>query len=446
MVHLLCGFAASLIVVALPISLVFFPKEYHPEGESEGGEYDVSPGPQLDATAGADGDQADLLPADRPNPPPAKKEKYWLLPWDFARKGTLSSVCQRGDSTEGKIFTTGLVIAEICVLLSRYTLIVYDRSCSGLSNEDVKLDVISTESFTDLALRVVWLIVPPVLMIITAAVPSNSFRTNAPNAAPTTTAGQAAGSGSSNDRNRVSVIHEEHTRSWSQALHRTVLAAMGLRLIFETRQLFEEGMDIPAVLFGVSDPLDEKELAFWVSAGDQQVVRRCTDPRARTFWIQAYRGYHLGRVVCLFLGWLFSLLFSVLVFTADRSADDHPDGVVAYLEGGRLVPHSASLILPRLAFTTEILAMLTVQVLPLWPVLLKVMRYFANVASWIPPLTPFATLREISYWFVALDLPKCGHYFDAQKNCEKPMDKISSYVAPTFNTSSVSWWEHSWIV
>ncbi|CAD7949306.1 unnamed protein product [Amoebophrya sp. A120] len=267
-VCLLSGFAAALIVVALPIRLVFFPREYCPEEESAGGE-DVTAGPQQEATALAGGEQADPLSADRLNPPSAKREKYWLLPWDFAEQGTLSSVCQRGDSTEGKIFIAGLVIAEICALLSRYTLIVYDHNCSGYDTVlETKLDVISTEHMIDLALRVVWLIVPSVLMIITAAVPSNSFRANAPNAAPTTTAGDSAGSGRSTVRTRVSAIHEEDTRIWSQALHTTVLAAVGLRLIFETRQVVRERVDISGALFGVSDPLDEQALHEWRTHGD----------------------------------------------------------------------------------------------------------------------------------------------------------------------------------
>eukprot|EP00926_Amoebophrya_sp_RCC4398_P018455 GSA120T00000581001.1 len=423
-VYLLSGFVASLIVVALPVRLVFFPREYsQAEVESEGGG-DVTPEPQQGATAvAAGGDQEDLLSADRPNPPPAKPEKYWLLPWDFARKGTLSSVCQRGDSTEGKIFTTGLVIAEICALLSHYTLIVYDRNCAGFFTIlDEELDSIVTERSIDLALRVVWLIVPPVLMIITAAVPSNSFKVHIPNAAPTATAGNAAGPGTSSaTRNRVTAIHEDDTRVWSQALHRTVLAAMGLRLIFETRQLFHEPCDISGALFGVSDPLDEQDLRFFVNFADQRVAARCKNEYIRSAWTQAYRGYYLGRVAWLFLGWAFSLLFLALSLAcelqdrhaADRSAEDRRHAA-AYLEDVRLVPQSASLILPRLSFVAEILAMLTVQALPFWPVLLKVVRH-GQGAVWNPPLTPLDVLLRVSLDHWREDASQCGHYFNTDK-------------------------------
>ncbi|CAD7934419.1 unnamed protein product [Amoebophrya sp. A120] len=435
-VYLLSGFAALLIVVALPVRLVFFPREYsqQEEVESEGGG-DVTPEPEQGATAVADGDQADLVSADRPKPPPAKPEKYWLLPWDFARKGTLSSVCQRGDSTEGKIFTTGLVIAEICALLSRYTLIVYDRSCAGFATVvDQELDSIGTERSIDLALRVVWLILPPLLMIITAAVPGNSFKVKGLDAAPTTTAGNAAGPGGSATRNRVTAIHEDDTRIWSQALHRSVLAAVGLRLIFETRQLFREPLDVSGVLFGVSDSLDldeQHDLHFWVDLSDQRVAARCGSDAHRAAWAQAYRGYYLGRVVWLFLGWAFSLLFLALSLACalqyrhaeDRSAKDRDRlHAAAYLEDVRLVPQSASLILPRLSFAAEILAMLTVQALPFWPVLLKVMRH-GQGATWNPPLTPLDVLLRVSFEHLSWrqNLSQCGHYFDTDKDCGNDM-------------------------
>ncbi|CAD7945114.1 unnamed protein product [Amoebophrya sp. A120] len=429
-VYLLSGFAASLIVVALPVRLVFFPREYSQEEvvEPEGGGDHVTPEPQQGATVVAGGDQADTLSADRPNPPPAKPEKYWLLPWDFARRGTLSSVCQRGDSTEGKIFTTGLVIAEICALLSHYTLILYDRTCSGFTTvADNDLDSINTERSIDLALRVVWLILPPVIMIITAAVPQNTFRAKAPNAAPTTTAGtKAAGSGNSATRNRVTTIHEDDTRIWSQALHQTVAAAVLLRLIFETRQLFHEPLDISGVLFGVSsDPLDEPTDLFFVNVSDQRVSVRCKSEFHRSAWAQAYRGYYLGRVIGIFLGWAFSLLFLALSIACklqyrhaeDRSAEDRPHAS-AYLEDVRLVPQSASLILPRLVFSAEILAMLTVQALPFWPVLLKVARH-GQGASWNPPLTPLDVLLRVSFRHLSwrANQSQCGHYFDTDKNC-----------------------------
>ncbi|CAD7938771.1 unnamed protein product [Amoebophrya sp. A120] len=442
-VYLLSGFAAALIVVALPIRLVFFPREYHPEEESEGGE-DVTPGPpQQGVSAVAGGDQADLLSADHTNPPSPKPEKYWLLPWDFAKQGTLSSVCQRPDSTEGKIFTTGLVIAEVCTLLSRYTLIVYDRNCMGWASVvSQRLDSIGTERSIDLAFRVIWLIVPPVLMIITAAVPSNSFGANVRNAArTTTTAGHAAGSGSSTtrnrNRNRVSVIHEDDTRKWSQGFHRTVGAAVALRLIFETRQLFQEPVDLSVALFGLSDPLDGHDLPGYVNAGEQRVVPRCYSESKTSYWTQAYRGYYLGRLVWLFLGWLFSLVFVALQAAViwqhrhaeDRPAKDRSSQSAAYLGDDRLAPQSASLILPRLSFTAEILAMLTVQALPFWPVLLKVVRHVQG-ANWVPPLTSLEGLLAASFEHLWGHHPQCGHYFDTDKWCRNQPDYWMWFTHP----------------
>ncbi|CAD7962089.1 unnamed protein product [Amoebophrya sp. A120] len=526
------------------------------------------------------------------------------MPWNFTRMGTLSSVTQRADSAEGLIFTTCLIINEVCVLLSRYTLVLYDRECVAESkgNEEhqdrhfgandlhndhrggwldhhdeanmyhtpggkdiLYLAALQTERFWSIALRVAWLIFPPVLMLITAAVPSATYddeeeeqvddggddinkvdldkRHHDPanhdeaknnNSTPlspeqprlagpaqdvgvvgsSTSSGPRGSKMSKNSRrtkssgDRVSAMHDQRTRKYilcksiilvlianimhdkcfserqnsitSSAfllaqiwdaiytstiillqcikymiqLHRVVLFAMGLLLIFETRQLlWSENVNLRLALFG-PNAQERRELqgknlqeALWSLAQAQSGF--CGNHDMQVAAVLRYPWLYFPRALCLVLGWFFCAVFAVLCHVLQQSdSDEQYTGEAA---GGRLIPQAASLRLPRAVFVSEVLAMLFVFGLPVWPMLQNWHGFFdkRNHAVGTPgtqftttgkdPFTPIAdgvgSLMDIAWWWT----PSCGTYAD--------------YLMPFYNSTAqascgsggsgrdLMWWE-----
>ncbi|CAD7945835.1 unnamed protein product [Amoebophrya sp. A120] len=224
-VFLACGYAAVLVGILLPTRLVFFPMEYEPppdEGHPDdtqmvlpvGGPreqevpaddlHGVDHGEQLHESSSMSLTLAATMQGPATSPKNVDRDEdhlalaaatlqqedkprrtsegmvYYVMPWNFVYMGTLSSVTQRADSAEGRIFTTCLIINEVCVLLSRYTVVLYDRECDKMhsgaeSKNSLYLTTLQTEPFWNLVLRVLWLILPTILMLITAAIPSATY-------------------------------------------------------------------------------------------------------------------------------------------------------------------------------------------------------------------------------------------------------------------------------
>ncbi|CAD7928211.1 unnamed protein product [Amoebophrya sp. A120] len=313
-VFLLGGYLAVLVGIFLPTRLVFFPLEYQQDVDDDQ-EHALAPADEHptrgdDEQRTDDNDEAGAKSAGDEGGTKAEKKLYYVLPWNFAYVGTLSSVTQRQASGEGKIFTACMVINEVCVLLSRYTMVVYESPCRNpYGNKDgdefLYLASPALDSAKNLAIRVTWLILPRVLMLMTAAIPSASFEDAQerddetetsplpleavqeqalPDVAPSRNMGRAERffaqlkfrTREDRRENQVSMMHDNRSRKYMLQLHRAVLLAMALLLIFETRQLVsEEQISIPQVLFGYSRSYSSTPS---LTGGNGEQERNSTDP------------------------------------------------------------------------------------------------------------------------------------------------------------------------
>ncbi len=426
---LFIGYIAVLVGITLPTLLVFFPRittlsrgqrmRIADDSDDVGGKAGAGGGaaeellrlggpPQTDSATALSADEHQVAPGVlSPTPrrgrsatpreveevlPPGREDhegevvladedeqKYYMLPWNFAYRGTLSSVVQQQKSAEGRIFATCLIINEVCVILSRYTLVLYSRECEAEPadvREYLYLHAIVTEGIGDQALRILWLILPSVLFLITAALPSRTFvddedkrrqRTDEVNRAPASASGPASRS----LEEEVSRAHEKDTVVWMRALHLAVFFAMGILLVFETRQLvFSEAVDIGRLLFGDRWSEDDQEYqpsrvrmgllsgypGTCTLAKEQRRQQRQDGVTDMAEWVVLFR------VLLILLGWVSSASMLVLQLVLHLRVTSSPlPGASA---GGRLLPVSASLVLPRCVYVAEVLAMLSVFALP----------------------------------------------------------------------------------
>ncbi|CAD7925135.1 unnamed protein product [Amoebophrya sp. A120] len=104
-------------------------------------------------------------------------EEYYVLPWNFAKRGTLSSVCQVQNSPEGIIFSSCFILAGVCLILSQYTFLLHSPWCFMKQSQaiDLGMDFAVTQTHNETILRTVLLLVPAICFILTAAMPAASF-------------------------------------------------------------------------------------------------------------------------------------------------------------------------------------------------------------------------------------------------------------------------------
>ncbi|CAD7923497.1 unnamed protein product [Amoebophrya sp. A120] len=415
-VFLCCGYVAVLVGLVLPTRLVFFPLEYVEES-NEGPE--DAPGREADDSNGA---EASRLRDEKGRGAMGEEaETKLLLPWNFAYMGTLSSVTQQQASGEGKIFTACMVINEVCVLLSCYTSVLYDRPDTGgwgtSGTEYLNVPAIEADTVGNHALRATWLILPRVLMLLTATIPSASFEDE-----------EEEGPGHADERmseaERLTHMHANRGRKYMLQIHRAVLLAMALLLFFETRQLvWCEKVSIPQVLFACT-PLPGESGTGLVHEHD-----RIRDSR----WL------YFPRALSLVLGWVFCVVFAVLANVLQHS-DARQRGAAA---GGRLMPKSTSLLLPRSVYVTEVLAMLTVYGLPFWPMLLAALEDEAQDGLGLQaggigkdPLGSIGDnvnrLWDMTFYWT----PSCGTHADL-------LQKFYNSTAPPCDPDK-SWWDLDW--
>ncbi|CAD7940040.1 unnamed protein product [Amoebophrya sp. A120] len=400
MFFLTMGYISVLIAIVLPTKLVFFPLTYvRANGADEVLPPDVVQRElprNHEVLAAISDNKTRQEDTTEEKELPSTESKYYVLPWDFFDRGTLSSVTQRSDSSEGRIFTTCMIINQICVILSHYTVTVYDRECASATynprgesvvwrNEDEGNDFLylvapQTERVWHLALRVVWLVVPHVLILIAAAIPSSTYdqKSNEADTVHAAREDDATGEDAvapTREQRPVSELHEMKTRKYERALHSVVAFAMFLLLLFETRQLvWSENVNLRMVLFGLtsSERLlagEELERSFNALAHAQSAF--CGNHKMQVAAMQKYPWEYFPRALFLVLGWLLSLLFLGLAMTLVlfRHTSAGSGGST-----GRLVPHTASLLLPRSAYVAEVLSMLVVFSLPFWAFLQEVER------------------------------------------------------------------------
>ncbi|CAD7945833.1 unnamed protein product [Amoebophrya sp. A120] len=130
---------------------------------------------------------------------------------------------------------------------------------------------------------------------------------------------------------------------------------------------------------------------------------------------------YFGRVLCLLLGWVFCAVFAVLCHVLQHSVDQ--ESYQGEAAGGRLIPKAASLLLPRAVYLSEVLAMLFVFGLPLWPLLGALQAQEGNDAYVLHPGSVFGTTKRDPFGTIADGVnsivasawvwnPSCGTYSD----------------------------------
>ncbi|CAD7945819.1 unnamed protein product [Amoebophrya sp. A120] len=495
------GFLALLTGLVLPTRLVFLPQEFISDDvpeEDEDDEVDQAQGTGAALVGGkteagttsSTRAPAQLLQDDdhllageqrQPEAAPTRKKgtssctEYWALPWDFYYMGTLASVTQQQGSAEGRIFSTCLVINEVCVLLSRYTIVLYDRQCihwdewEVLRRESLGLAFLGTEGFGNLVLRVVWLIAPALLLLITAAVPSATFDHKedqkqkdrhdvgiSPQDAvspDTAVVGQRQRADSSKFRAPkiakptpfslhaiASLLHDKNTRNSMVLLNRASFVAVALMLGFETRQLvWTDRIDIGAVLFGSGGEQDmsDEDFVYRLTHGR---FGECFIGKEHMVALQFFRWIHFPRVLCLVLAWALSLIFvvSVLLLQHSNRSTSLAGRRADASAGGRLVPKSASLLLPRTVYTSQVLAMLAVFSLPMLSIFGALSHASGDLSSWFHNST--AIVGDFVHWVngaVVHWTPSCGTYADFLR----PFALYPNGTTPTCDDTTAMWWE-----
>ncbi|CAD7922609.1 unnamed protein product [Amoebophrya sp. A120] len=475
-VFLCCGYLAILVGIVLPTRLVFFPLEevedhdteagidgpdFHPPG-LEVADETLFPGRdagvQADNSDGAAG--AARVQRGKKNGPGVelgrdeqKVEAKLLLPWNFAYHGTLSSVTQRQTSGEGKIFAACLIINEVCVLLSGYTMVVYDKSCprSRDAAEYLFVPAIEADSVGNLALRVTWLILPRVLLLLAAAVPSPTFEDeldvdpghdaedeDTTTITPSPNMMKSTSDSIIEERKRIAQLHESLTRKYMYNIHQAVGLAIALLLLFETWQLvWREEVSIPQVLVGYSP----KRIAHSYDHDD------CAMQQAHKVW--KLRWLYFPRVLSLVLGWVFSAVLVILAVVLYYRQYDHSTSSSIWAPkadrgtaGGRLMPKSTSLLLPRCVYVAQVMVMLTVFGLPFWPMLFQVLekkkdRMLSETSSiglGQDALDSIAARVEGLFSMAwRFGTPSCGTYADY-------LQEFYNSTAPTCDPDKM-WWE-----
>ncbi|CAD7966662.1 unnamed protein product [Amoebophrya sp. A120] len=477
------GFVAVLIAISLPAVRVFCPRrqtssmllassfsggpgEDHPEGRQL----------LLPAKAGQDGvavvaaSSADETAFIGGTPP---ETIYRFYPFDFVEKGTLSSVVQSAGTDIGRIFAVCIVVNEVLLLLSQYPFRIYDTWCIDSISSSEAISSRSSEELEDIrdpfpfltpmhekVARTLWLVLPRICLLITAAVPASTFQqvraslykasiarsgTTRSKDAPPGAQKQAddrTGEGPADDgavgrmqrraRSEDAARPNDETRitddgdhvrgkesiNFMQVLHAlTAPTAIVTLLLFETIQLsFGERINFPAAVMGLDGRARASAAAArWDAFDDITKLQQCnewTSAARLLFFPQVFR----FRVLFLVAGWVCSFAFMVLHLLLEFQVPQRfgfvNDGEQIFFDShGQWVREARSLLLPKLSFVLEIVAFLLVQFLPFFPIL---ERIFVSPGA---PLGTREPLGDTAYhawtkspglpeWFVGVEYPK----------------------------------------
>ncbi|CAD7937127.1 unnamed protein product [Amoebophrya sp. A120] len=373
-----------------------------------------------------------------------EEEEFYLLPWNFYEHGTLSSVCQVQSSPEGIIFTSGLLMFGVFVILSRYTFELHSPWCFLKHSlvTDLGTGFTVTQSYLEMSLRLLLLVVPASGFILTACLPSVSFDhdeiTPLPAANSSSRAKEADKAGESVDeeeRARISApraqqieLQAEATRMSLQQSQKYlsighgafVVLAMFLMLVFETVQLvFGEGVSVSYVFRFFEDPTPHDPLlAKRVEDMAQFHALSTMDSCQRREVCVAYyfEPFLAARMLTLLFGWVSASLFVVL-----KSCVNFRQGQMSEKRSGPLVPVTVSLFWPSLVFVLEVLAMYTVFLLPV----LKAMELFCSYSTRTAPSALAPTSSE---------------YATTQAQVLQPDYTIGNLVFGLFSEARAFWW------
>ncbi|CAD7927623.1 unnamed protein product [Amoebophrya sp. A120] len=407
LVLLLIGYVSVLIGLALPTRLVFFPPGLYlpvPTPQSPVEDVDRSDEQQTtDAAVGALREQRQR-----------HFQKFMLLPHAFAIHGTLSSVCQFQDSSAGKIWTSCLIVYAVCALLSRYTTAagLYPSWCVDPlgAGEDsafafTPLYNLAGMSAAEMLARVLWLVLPCVGFMLTAAVPSPSDDAlRAAQQENTEQVGQLIPSATEEEEGKmretethrvqesddaIEYYRVQNTR-WQVIIH-TVCAplAMAVLVAFETYAFaFGERISLTVAIFGTIDErlvVDDEALLMWAhyqTFGDNT----CT-PEEQYVRVQWAPTLFRFRALFLLFSWIFCGAFAIvagwlIVFPPENhplSQQNRSRRASAASSTPVFLPcdGSASLLIPKIAYSLEVAALLCVLFLPFFSVMYSLSFRFA---------------------------------------------------------------------
>ncbi|CAD7944096.1 unnamed protein product [Amoebophrya sp. A120] len=480
---LVIGYVVVLVGLSLPTKLLFFPPAiYLPQETDEQDQQDR--GVDLERRMGGRGDEItgeerlvqvhseqrgeDAPPADglrlrkveqhgedqeRP-----LRQKCILLPYDFAAQGTLSSVCQFQDSTEGKVWTTCLVTHTVCVLLSQYTITgnlypVWCDSGGGMFTEYSMLNM-SSMSSAEMLLRVVWLVFPCIGLLLTAAVPTAPADTEGSLRPALLRAFQQKGNRREDLEPQDAVeYYRARNMLWQIGIHSLCAPlSIAVLLIFETYQLTQtEGVSFAAAIFGVGeqDAVDEKQLQSWA-------IHQGTG-NAFCGWEQSWRPQWAPtifrfRAVFVLLSWIFCTAFLILcaylhlIPPSERQARGPVRAGSASRPGGRsslgFLPYEGgvSLVVPQLCYAMEVAGIVCVFLLPFFPIMYQLSFRFAPMPGSVPDdyvqvlSSSGSNIRLVyeTFWDINSTSPKYASRGPGFAN---------SYVG---DQCSTSWGTHTW--
>ncbi|CAD7958768.1 unnamed protein product [Amoebophrya sp. A120] len=457
-VFLVVGFIAAVVGTIFPTVLVFFPTIQEVPVEVVGdNEYASRVRPR--AAAGVDGDetttgeqqpQQEQLPAQQEAGGAAvvmETETYYFLPEDFIDQGTLSNVCCSHGSAQGKVWSACLVCYAMSMLLSRYTFKLYPDWCpfngaddaGDLANAELGLGEVS--SFREVIYRMLWLLVPNILFILVAAIPTVNeagARSGKSKKNSSTTPSPASGvrpvllsdesgphvQGVNPDNLRenagsaTSVAQEAfltRSRGWLKFMHGGLaMIAIGGLLLAESLQLFVgEGVHVVDLftMSGQSARNAAQHDGSWVEHRMSPSLFTAETSECNGMWPSEKRLPRIFRfrVVTVVLAFVCMVCCAVSSLTLDKLRSEVVDDKIVRMQKGSLVPTTTSLFLPRLVYILELITMLLLWTLPFYPALINEYRFPGDLRALNQDIT--TQVREI-YRFHADALPQCGTYFD----------------------------------
>ncbi|CAD7928922.1 unnamed protein product [Amoebophrya sp. A120] len=461
-VFLVVGFIAAVVGTILPTALVFFPTiqempvvvvgddEYASRGRLRAGAEGEDDG---ESTTGEQPQQE--LPAQQEaGAAVVETETYYFLPEDFVDTGTLSNVCCSHGSAQGKIWSSCLVCYAMSMLLSRYTFKLYPDWCPFNQDDDApdlataELGLGEVSSFHEVAYRMLWLLVPNILFILLAAIPTvngpgarsgqRNMNSNTPSPPPPSglrpvpllgeSVPHVQGVNPDNLRENATSHASNSTagsaqeafltrnRGWLKFMHVGLAGiAVGGLLFAETLQLFVgEGVHV-VNLFTMSG-----ESAMNAAWHDASWLEHRMSPSLFTAETSECHGMwppekmlpkiFRFRVVTILLAFVSGVCCAVSSLALDKIRSEVVDDKIVRMQKGALVPtRSTSLFLPRLVYTFELVTMLLVWTLPFYPALINEYRYYDDFRALNQDIT---TQVGTIYRFHSDALPQCGTYFD----------------------------------
>ncbi|CAD7940446.1 unnamed protein product [Amoebophrya sp. A120] len=194
-VYLNLGFLSALVAIVLPLIRVLFPRRalgrrrqaasvVVPAGGNNDPAQDLSAEDEVaELRPVLILRDEELVPQEPDNQARSRRlqdvpdEEYYLFyPFDFVHMGTLSSIVQAVDTADGRIFAVCLIVTEVLFLLSRYTLTIYEPWCHP-QDRKAPTGFPFMMSFGERLTRLLWLVLPRILLLLTAALPSNTDET-----------------------------------------------------------------------------------------------------------------------------------------------------------------------------------------------------------------------------------------------------------------------------